>query len=82
MKTIFHLHGVIWLGVAEQVCYGKINIMEGLTLLSLSHRDQCVYYWIGYITQACRHACYVQTFRAQNIMHTRVVYTCTYIRNT
>lgn len=34
MKTIFHLHGVIWLGVAAQVCYGKINIMEGLALLS------------------------------------------------
>jgi len=44
MKTIFHLHGVIWPGVAEQVCYGKINIMEGLTLLSLSHWDQCVCY--------------------------------------
>ncbi len=56
MKTIFHLHGVISLGVAEQVCYGKINIMEGLTLFSLSHWDQCVYYWTGYITQTRRHA--------------------------
>lgn len=42
--------------MAEQVCYGKINIMEGLTLLSLSRRDQCVYYWTGYITQTHRHA--------------------------
>lgn len=65
MKTIFHLHGVIWLGVAEKVCYGKINIMEGLTLLSLSHWDQCVYYWTGYITQTRRHACNVHTFRAK-----------------
>lgn len=56
MKTIFHLHGVIWQGVAEQVCYGKINIMEGLTLLSLSGRDRCVCYWTGYITQTHRHA--------------------------
>lgn len=54
MKTIFHLQGVIWPGVAEQVCYGKINIMEGLTLLSLSHWDQCVFYWTGYIKQTSR----------------------------
>lgn len=50
MKTIFHLHGVIWLGVAEHLCYGNINIMEVLTLLSLSHWDQCVHYRRGYIT--------------------------------
>lgn len=65
MKTIFHLHGVIWLGVVEQVCYGKINIMEGLTLLSLSGWDRCVYYWTGYITQTQRHAGNLHTFKAR-----------------
>ena len=65
MKTIFHLHWVIWLGVAEQVCYGKINIMEGLTLLSLSGRDQCVCYWTGYITQTHWHACRLRSFKAR-----------------
>lgn len=64
MRTIFHLAGVIWLGVAEQVCYGKINIMEGLTLLSLSCQDQCLHCWTGYITQTRGHVS-----RASNIMH-------------
>lgn len=72
--------------MAEQVCYGKINIMEGLTLLSLSRRDQCVYYWTGYITQTRGHACNVHTFRAKMYIqsanmhthkeHIKVKYTC------
>lgn len=41
--------------------------MEGLTLLSLSRWDQCVYYWTGYITQTRRHACDVHTFGAKNL---------------
>lgn len=70
MKTIFHLHGVIWLGVAAQVCYGKINIMEGLTLLSWSGQDRCVCDWTGYITQTHGRACHVHA------LETRVCIVC------
>lgn len=65
MKTIFHLHGVIVLGVAAQVSYGKINIMEGLTLLSRSGQDQCVCYWTGYVIQTRSCACHVCALEAK-----------------
>ena len=61
----------------RQVCYGKINIMEGLTLLSLSRGDRCVYYWTGYITQTRRHALQcARTFRAT--LYVYGMQTCTH----